>query len=120
MATLPSYVGMALAGISEKHPPIVHRTDMERGVAKQRRFAADPQPQLTVTLTFDSRADADAFEAWFYSGEGMGWFDFIHPRTLQTVSGRFMGGDIGASTPANKSWGHSTRQVVIEYVRTFP
>lgn len=117
MAALPSYVRLALAGISEKHPPIVLRTEMERGIAKQRRIASDVVAELTVTLLFDTRADADAFEDWFYLGPGMGWFDFVHPRTRAVVSGRIVGGDIGTSIPSNQTWSYSERQVKIEYVR---
>lgn len=117
MATFPSYVRIGLSGIGEQHTPIVQRTEMERGIPKQRRIAADALVKMPMTLYFDSRADAESFENWFYGGEGMGWFDLVHPRSRLKVSARIVGGDIGTSTPSNQTWSYSERQVAVEYVR---
>lgn len=116
MATFPPYVRIALAGIGEEHAPIVQRTEMDRGVPKQRRIAADVLVRMPMTLHFISRADATAFEDWFYR-EGMGWFDLVHPRTLAKISARIVGGNIGTSVPSNQSWSYSTRQLSVEYLR---
>ena len=96
--------------------PMVLRSDMERGIPKQRRAGADVLVRVPCSLVFRSAADAAAFESWFYA-EGMGWFDFTLPRTGAVVQARIIGGDIGGLTPLTRAWNASERSVVLEYVR---
>lgn len=96
--------------------PMVLRSDMERGIPKQRRAGADVLVRVPCSLVFRSAADAAAFEAWFYA-DGMGWFDFTLPRTGQVVQARIIGGDIGTLSPLTPAWNASERSVVLEYVR---
>lgn len=96
--------------------PMVLRSDMERGIPKQRRAGADVLVRVPCSLVFRSAADAAAFESWFYA-EGSGWFDFTLPRTGAVVQARIIGGDIGGLTPLTPAWNASERSVVLEYVR---
>lgn len=114
--TLPSYVLMGWKDMGEQHKPVVERSEMDRGIPKQRRIAADTIVTVTATLFFNSKVNAENFETWFYS-EGMGWFDFTLPRTGAVTQGRIVGGDIGTLVPATKTWAYSQRQVKLEYVR---
>lgn len=118
MATFPSYVKFEWR-TAEEPAPVVLRSEMERGVAKQRRIAADTTVKQPLTLLFDSDAAATNFENWVYTdiGGGADWFDFTSPRTGGTVSARIVGGDIGRLEPAVRTWARSMRQITIEYVR---
>lgn len=117
MATFPhSLCGIRQDGHGEQHMPMVLRSDMERGIPKQRRAGADVLVRVPCSLVFRSAADAAAFEAWFYA-DGMGWFDFNLPRTGAVVQARIIGGDIGTLSPLTPAWNASERSVVLEYVR---
>jgi hypothetical protein len=116
MAAFPSYVKLGWTDSGESHAPIVERSDMERGVPKQRRTQADVLVTVPLPLFFDSSAAATNFENWFYS-DGMGWFDFTHPRTGAVVQARIVGGDIGQLVPLKGDWSRSQRTVKLEYVR---
>lgn len=117
MATFPhSLCGIRQDGHGEQHAPMVLRSDMERGIPKQRRAGADVLVRVPCSLVFRSAADAAAFEAWFYA-DGMGWFDFTLPRTGAVVQARIIGGDIGTLSPLTPAWNASERSVVLEYVR---
>lgn len=117
MATFPhSLCGIRQDGHGEQHMPMVLRSDMERGIPKQRRAGADVLVRVPCSLVFRSAADAAAFEAWFYA-DGMGWFDFTLPRTGAVVQARIIGGDIGTLSPLTPAWNASERSVVLEYVR---
>lgn len=121
MATFPAYVKLGWQGSGEKPTPVVARTEMDRGIAKQRRIAADAVVTLSAVLFFQSDADAQAFEDWFYSAAGAnggaGFFDFTSLRTGGTVSMRIVSGDIGELTPSTATWARSQRPVKFEYVR---
>lgn len=117
MATFPhSLCDIRQDGHGEQHMPMVLRSDMERGIPKQRRTGADVLVRVPCSLVFRSAADAAAFESWFYA-EGGGWFDFTLPRTGSVVQARIIGGDIGSLTPLTPAWNASERSVVLEYVR---
>jgi hypothetical protein len=120
MATLPSYVKLGWRDGSERATPVVLRSEMERGVAKQRRIAADAVVTQTITLYFLTTADSLAFEAWFYSAAGgnagAAWFDMKLPR-VGVVSARVVGGDLGTLKPLTSFWAACERSVQIEYVR---
>jgi len=116
MATFPSYVKLGWKDSAESHKPIVERSEMDRGIPKQRRTQADVLVTVPVTLFFDSLANAADFETWFYAN-GMGWFDFTLPRTGTVVEARIVGGDIGSLVPLRGNWARSQRQAKLEYMR---
>ncbi len=119
MAAFPTYVKLGWKETGEKPSPIVARTEMDRGLAKQRRIAADTVVQVPVMAYFDTTTDAANFETWVYStiGGGADWFTMTNPRTGATINARIVGGDIGMLKPGNKAWGYAYRQFTIEYVR---
>lgn len=104
---------------AEQPSPVVVRSEVERGVPRQRRMAADSLVAVPCTFLFKSQANAAAFETWFF-GEalaGGGWFNFTLPRTGQVVTAQVRNGDIGALKPRSPDWEWSERSVVLEYVR---
>jgi hypothetical protein len=121
MPAFPSYVKLGWRDNSEHATPVVIRSEMERGFAKQRRIATDAIVTQTVTLYFMSTADSLAFEAWFYSAAGgnagAAWFDMRLPR-VGVVSARIVGGDLGTLKPLTAFWAVSERSVQIEYLRS--
>lgn len=119
MATFPiALCTIQLAG-NERPAPMVARSEMERGIARQRRTAADSLVQLSLQLGFDSIANVLDFETWFYADAlaGAAWFDFTHPRTGSVVQARVVGGDLGALTPMAESFRVAERTLTIEYIR---
>lgn len=117
MAALPSYVRL-LFPANEGFNPEVQRTEMERGPAKQSILNTRVSMQPTVTFWFKSYADAISFEAWYFNTlKRIGWFDFYHPLRRQTVSARFIGGDIGELVQLGPGGNPCQRQVKIEYMR---
>lgn len=119
MPAFPSYARVLASGFGEEAQPLVLRSDMERGVPKQRRVAADALVTVPVTVLFTSAADAAAFEAWFYSDAqaGAAFFDWVHPRTRQLVQARIVDGDIGTLQPLAGAWRVSQRAFRLEYLR---
>ncbi len=117
MATFPhNLCGIRQDGHAEQHTPVVLRSEVERGVSRQRRTSADALVSVPCTLVFRSAAAAAEFEAWYYA-EGFGWFDFTLPRTGAVVQARIVGGDIGGLTPITPAWNASERSITLEYIR---
>lgn len=118
MAAMPSNVRILFAGYGEEFDPSVVRTEMERGIPRQRVVNTHVMQEIHATLLFNSAADAAAFEAWYFTEiKRIGFFDFVHPRTGATHSARFKGGDIGRLEPRNPMYSRATRSVVLEYLR---
>jgi hypothetical protein len=87
-ASLPQDV--LVDGYGERFPDGKIRTPMETGPAKQRpRFTATVTP-LKVTIELP-RADVQTLLEFYRDMLGMGSlpFDWLHPRTLATVTMRF-------------------------------
>ncbi len=117
MATFPhNLCGIRQDGHAEQHAPVVLRSEVERGMPRQRRTSADARVTVPCTLVFRSAAAAAEFEAWYYA-EGFGWFDFTLPRTGAVVQARIVGGDIGGLTPITPAWNASERSITLEYIR---
>ena len=118
MAVFPAYVKIIAADFGEDFDPSVLRTEMERGLPKQRVLNSKVLQELNCTLLFDSAADVASFEAWYFDTiKRIGKFDFTHPRTGTTVSGGFKEGKIGAVMPRNPMYTRAARTCVIEYLR---
>ena len=124
MATFPSDVQCVLGTYSEDRAPVVLRSDMERGLPKQRRMASDTLVAVQVTLQFKDAAHNDAFEAWFDSqaGSGANFFTWVHPRTGTTVQARIVGGKLGPLAPLHGTWRagrqRCRRDATFEYLRS--
>lgn len=118
MATLPSYVTMLFDGYGEEFDPSIERTQMERGVPKQRVLNDHVMQDIEVRLLFKSAADAASFEAWYFGTiKRIGWFDVTHPRMGGTVEARFKEARIGKLVPLIPDFSWCARDVVLEYLR---
>lgn len=118
MANFPAYAKLLTDGYSEDFDPSILRTEMERGVPKQRLLNSRVMQELNCTILFSSAADLASFETWYFDTiKRIGWFDFVHPRTRTTVSGRFKEARIGAVQQISPAFGHATRTCTIEYLR---
>lgn len=117
MATFPTYARMLVDGSSEEFEPSIERTEMERGVPKQRLGNSQVLMTFNVNLVFMSRDDVNAFESWYFDEiKRIGWFTFTHPKNGQQISGRFKSG-LGPLVPIVGQFHFATRTVAIEYLR---
>ncbi|WP_313171474.1 hypothetical protein [Stenotrophomonas sp.] len=118
MAYFPTYAQILTDGFTESFDPAVERTDMERGVPKQRLINSQVLVKLSATLLFRSAADVVAFEAWYFDTiKRIGWFQLKHPRTGALITARFENGSIGTLSPLAPAFFIASRTVVMEYVR---
>lgn len=118
MADFPSYAQILTDGFSESFDPAVERTDMERGVPKQRLINSQVLVKLSATLFFRSSDDVAAFESWYFDTlKRIGWFQMKHPRTGAAITARFEGGSIGSLSPLGPKFYIASRNVVMEYLR---
>lgn len=121
MPTFPEYAEISKYGYTEEHANIVERTEMDRGVPKQRRTQSDVLVSLPLNLLFRSAAAAEDFETWFYGDAGAGtvWFDWLDPRAGVTRQARVVAGTLGAlqMQPTAAPFAYTTRTVTIEYLR---
>lgn len=121
MATFPTTLKV-LINTSETPGPVVIESEMERGVPKSRRVAADAIVNVPIEVIFFNDQQAEDFEDWFYdpagAAGGSAWFDWINPRTKTTVQAQIVGGDIGALVPMADNYRLSKRSMVLRYVRS--
>lgn len=119
MAAFPD-VKFEWRDLAEDVESVVERTAMERGVPKQRRLHSDARVEMPITLHFDTKAEAAAFETWFFDDidAGQDWFDFTHPRTGVVVTARIVEGKLGALSFLNPALEASKRSLKIEYWRS--
>lgn len=105
---------------SETPETVVLRSEMERGIPKQRRFAADARITMPISVVFYSAQEAKDFDDWFYGdiGAGTDFFDFVDPRSGQTVQARIVGGELGPLVPLRTNFAASRRSMVIEFYRS--
>lgn len=117
MAALPDYVSLLLAGQGDDFDPSVISSEVERGLAKLRVGNSRVVRTLEATLQFESNADVNAFEAWYFDTiRRVGFFDVRHPRTGALTPMRFEGGRIGKVVPAVNGYHIASRAVVLEYL----
>ena len=118
MANFPNYAHILADGFSESFDPAVERTEMERGVPKQRVINSQVLVKLNATLFFRSSDDVASFESWYFDTlKRIGWFQMKHPRTGAVITARFEGGSIGSLSPLGPKFYIASRSVVIEYLR---
>lgn len=119
MATFPSYVKYAPMDTSEKIESIVLRSEMEKGVPKQRRNQSIPLVKIGMTLYFDSKETYQKFEDWFFDevNAGVSFFDLKHPRTGLTVQARIPSGELGGLQRLGTAIGTFSMDVEFEYLR---
>lgn len=119
MATFPTYVKTVWNQTTEQVNPVVIRSEMERGVPKQRRQSTNPMANLSLTLVFGHKKRIEDFESWFYNDIGAGalFFDFTHPRTGETIQARIVGGQLGQVTPLGLYRERYTMPLELEYLK---
>lgn len=120
MPTWPTGLRYDWRDLTETPDSIVERSDMERGVLKQRRIASDARVEVQLTLHFSTAAEVAAFEAWFYTDirAGQDFFDWPHPRTGATLQARVVGGQLGALSYLAPTLGWARRTLQLEYWRS--
>lgn len=118
MSEFPSYAQILSDGFTEAFDPAIERTDMERGVPKQRIVNSQVLVKLTATLLFRSPEAVSDFEDWYFNDIGrIGWFQLKHPRTGAAITARFENGAIGTLSPLAPAFFIASRTVVMEYLR---
>lgn len=119
MATFPPTLKI-LIQTNEAPAPVVIRSDMERGIPKQRRIAADVLVTVPISVIFFNKQQAADFEDWFYNdiGGGADFFDWTDPRTGAAVEARIVGGQLGELVPMSQGYNLSRRSMTLEYVRS--
>ena len=118
MAAFPNYVKFELAGFSESEDPSVLRTEMERGVPKERLVNSQVMAQMKGIITFFREEDVEAFDTWYFDTiKRIGWFTIRHPRRRITISARFIAGKRGDLVPVKGGFGIATRNIELEYLR---
>lgn len=117
MATFPDYAKLLLSGVTDSFDASVSRTEMERGMPKQRRKNKRVLRKISCTVMFQSSEHVQQFEDWYFNTIGrIGFFDVKHPRTGVLTSMRFESGQIGELTPQASGFAISSRDVVLEYL----
>ena len=118
MATFPPYARLLFDGASESFDPGIVKSEMERGLAKQRVQSRRVLRKLNATVMFKSAEDATAFETWYFTTIGrIGFFDVVHPRTRAVVPMRFENADIGELVPLMGRFEVAKRSFVLEYLQ---
>lgn len=120
MASFPPYVDYGWQDLTETPDTVVERTEMDRGIPKQRRTASDARVEVQLTVHFKTKAQAAAFESWFYDdiNAGQDFFDWVHPRLGTVVQARVVGGELGALSFSQRTLEGSSRSLKIEYWRS--
>lgn len=118
METFPSYAEVRFADYGEEFDPSVERTEMERGVPRQRLLNTHVIQTIEASVQFRSAQAVADFEAWYFDNlKRIGWFNMEHPRTGQIIRARFQGGKIGKLQPLNTQFRFAKRDLVLEYMR---
>lgn len=117
MASLPSYVTVHFSR-PESFAPEVVKSEMERGLAKQRVGNSRVVKQITVTFQFKSAADTESFETWYFNTiKRIGFFDWLDSRTGVIRAVRFKDGALGELEPLSQGFAVSQRSATLEYLR---
>lgn len=120
MPAFPTNVAYDWRDLSSAPESLVERQGMERGKPKQRRINSDARIEIQLTVHHDTRAQALAFEDWFYTdiNAGQDSFDILNPWTNTTVLARVVGGQLGPLMASNRTLEASKRTLKIEYWRS--
>lgn len=118
MATLPTVARVTFDGQKRSFEPSVLRTEMERGVPKQRVENSQVLIKQSMILYFSSIADVGVFDDWYFGDiKRIGWFGMVHPYSGQEITARFENGALGDLVPDEKMPGDYRMDVVVEYMR---
>jgi len=118
MASLPAVARVMFDGQKRSFEPSVLRTEMERGVPKQRLLNTQVLVKQAMVLYFSSIADWETFDTWYMGDiKRIGWFTLIHPFTGKQITARFENGALGDLVPDEKLPGDYRMDAVVEYLR---
>ncbi len=118
MAAFPSYPEILSETVREAFPPSIVRTEMERGLPKQRIENTKVLAKLSMTVLLMSAADVSAFVNWYLDElQRVAEFDLVHPRTGQVVKARFAPDGFGEVKAEVKRFGRATCALELEYLR---
>ncbi|SBV37850.1 P17 [uncultured Stenotrophomonas sp.] len=118
MTQMPESTKVLMEGMVDSFEPSVERTEMERGVPKQRLVNSQVLAKLKVGLYFENSTAADDFEEWYFNTiKRIGWFQFHHPRNGKLLTVRFEKGEIGELSLLDDSGFDTRRSVTLEYLR---
>lgn len=118
MTSMPTSTKVLMEGLRESFDAAVERTEMERGVPKQRLVNSQVLAKLSVNLYFATSAAADEFDGWYFGTiKRIGWFEFRHPRTGAMLTVRFEKGEIGELALVDETAYDTRRPVTLEYLR---
>ncbi|MDV3469003.1 hypothetical protein RZA67_09705 [Stenotrophomonas sp. C3(2023)] len=118
MPAFPSYPEILSETVRETFPPSIVRTDMERGLPKQRIENTKVLAKLSMTVLLESAADVEAFVSWYLDDlKRVAEFDLTHPRTGQVVKARFAPDGFGEVKSEMKRFGRATCALELEYLR---
>ncbi|MBH1477313.1 MULTISPECIES: hypothetical protein [Bacillati] len=118
METLPVVARITFDGQKRSFDPSIERTEMERGVPRQRLLNSQVLVKQSMNFYFASIADVTAFETWYFDViKRIGWFEMVHPYTGLTVKARFENGALGDLVPDEKLPGDFRMDAVVEYLR---
>jgi len=118
MAIFPNDICILTGSYGESFDPSVERTEMERGVPKHRLVNTQVLAKIKCSLLFNSSANVDAFEVWYFQTIGrIGWFTVDHPRTSAPITARFENGALGELAAVNNNRKRWRREVTLEYLR---
>jgi hypothetical protein len=117
----PTYVTVLVDGYGEAHAPTSIRTEMARGMPKQRKTQSDVLISIPMTLLFTTAAYAASFEEWYYvtqKAETSFW-DWTDPRTGTVRSARAVSESLGPLVPeGDGTFVWTKRTLTIEYLRS--
>jgi hypothetical protein len=108
-ATFPTYAQLLLEGFSEKPETQVSRTEMEGGLAKQRRVRSRALVARPVQYVIPSTAEYSAFKDWINNtlAGGADWYFWTDPVDGLEKLARIKGGEY-EGTP----WGDDGKWIV--------
>lgn len=88
MTSWPSEIPVTREGYKERPPRRVIRSDMDIGPDKIRRRSSSEIRPVSLTL-FLTQEQLEIFDEFYLENDSFS-FNFVNPRTSQTVSARFI------------------------------
>lgn len=115
MPTFPAYAKILREGFAEQRESAILRTEMDSGPPRQAKVKSRVLITRPVAILLDTRADYQAFLAWYRDdlNEGAAWFDWTDPVAEAVIAARFTGAALQA-TPLSTVAGAWRVQAALE------
>lgn len=118
METLPTVARVTFEGQKRSFDPSVERTEMERGVPRQRVLNSQVLVKQAMVFYFASIEDVTTFDDWYFDAiKRIGWFEMVNPYSGKIIKARFENGALGDLAPDEKLPGDFRMDAVVEYLR---